>query len=160
MSFEVKIGVCKDAKNKVSKSPSWNYTLSGQLKDSCDILNPTIRLIIGDSKDIKLPTITKCNYMYIDNFNRYYFITGFNIVRNTVLEVTGHVDVLNTYKDQIKANTGLILRSESNYSKFLDDGAFKIFSNPYVVTKKLTGESFAKNPSFILAVSGGGKKSP
>ena len=55
MSFEVKIGVCKDAKNKVSKSPSWNYTLSGQLKDSCDILNPTIKLIIGDSKDIKLP---------------------------------------------------------------------------------------------------------
>ena len=159
MRFEVKIGICKDAKNKESKSPSWNYTISGLLKDRCDILNPTIRLIIGDSKGIKLPTITKCNYMYIDNFNRYYFITGFNIVRNTILELTGHVDVLNTYKDQIKANTGLILRSESNYRKFLDDGAFKIFSNPYVVTKKLTGESFAKNPSLILAVSGGGHKS-
>lgn len=154
MSFEVKIGVCSDAKNKVTKSPSWTYTLTGTLKGACDLLNPTVRLIIGDSKDIKLPTISKCNYMYIANFNRYYYITSQNIVRNTILEVSGHVDVLNTYKDEIRKNSGLILRSQSNYNKFLDDGCFKVYSNPYIVTKKFTGETFAKNPSFLLAVSG------
>lgn len=154
MSFTVSIGHCKDPHNKINKSYTATYSLEGTLKDGCDIINPVIRLRIGDSQDIKVPTITKCNYMYISNFNRYYWITDFNIYRNTVLDVTGHVDVLKTYSSEILSNSGLILRSQSNYTKMLDDGCFKVYADDHIVAQKFTGQTFTQG-SFVLAVAGG-----
>lgn len=155
MSFEIQIGHMTNPENKINKTFNATYTLEGTLKDDCDIINPTIRLRTGDNGDgIFVQTISKCNYMYIDKFNRYYYITGFNVVRNVILDVSGHVDVLKTYASKILANSGLVLRSQSNYNKLLDDGCFKVYNDDHIVVEKFTGSTFTDG-TFILAVSGG-----
>lgn len=156
MSFAIKIGNTSDPRNKVNKTFNSVFELEGTLKDSCDILNPTIQLRIDPDISLYIPELTSCNYMFIHNFsNRYYYITDFKTLRNGLAEITGHVDVLKTYASEILSNTGLILRSQSNYTKMLDDGCFKVYSNDHVVTQKFTGDQFTSG-SFILAVAGGG----
>lgn len=161
MSFEVRLGVTESPRNKISKSlvgHNWTYTLEGTLRDACSIMNPSIEIRTGQTTDIALPTLSKCNYMYIPNFNRYYFITDITSYRNTLAIVHGHVDVLKTFEDQIKDNTALVKRaSDKNYyTKMLDDGCFKVRANPHIVVKRLTGDTFTNKGEFVLAVSGSG----
>lgn len=148
-----------DPRNKIDKKFSAEYNLEGTLREVCDVSNPSIDIRIGDSVSIKIPTLTKCNYMYIPNFNRYYYITNIRIIRNTIANITGHVDVLKSFSSEIKANSALVKRSsqKSVYKKMLDDGCFKVYNNPHIVTKKFNGKTFSKTPDFVLAVSGGGK---
>lgn len=153
MSFKIEIGTTKGPKNKIKKEFTVVATFEGVLNDSCSILNPVIRFRTGSSQDYMLKDINQCNYMYIENFNRYYFITDFNIIRNGIIDISGHVDVLMTYADEILANPGLILRSESNYSKLLDDGCFKVYNDDHIVCKKFDGNTFTDG-TFILAVAG------
>lgn len=152
MSFAIQIGRSKSETNSINKSVTWIRTIEGTLKNETSIIDPEIMIEVKD--EISLPSLTTCNYLYIERFKRYYFIRNVRSVRNNIAVISAHVDVLYTYGDEIKKNQGLILRSASNFSKMLDDGTFKIYSNPHIVTKKLTGETFASNPKFILAVSG------
>lgn len=156
MSFVVKVGKCIDPRNKINKTFNTTFELEGTLKDQCDLLNPTIQIRLVADESLYLPNLAKCNYMYIENFGgRYYYITDFKTIRNSMAEITGHVDVLKTYSSEILANTGLILRSQSNYNKLLEDDCFKTFSNDHVVALKFTGDQFTAG-TFVLAVSGGG----
>lgn len=154
MSFQIQIGTTKQPVKALDKNPSWSFTLDGTLRNKTSILSVDIIIRVGDSAGIHINELATCNYMYIERFKRYYFIDDVISLVNTTAEIKGHVDVWGTYKTQIRANTGIILKSASSYSKMLDDGSFKIYNNPWIVTKKLTGETFSKSPTFILAVSG------
>lgn len=162
MSFNIYLGNTDAPRKSIHKNPSFpdKYKFSGTLKDDCDILNPTFRIRTSESANVWVPEVSQCNYMYIENFKRYYFLTDFHIIRNQILEVSGHVDVWYTYRDEIKSNMGLILRASkaSLYNKLLVDDKVKIYNNPYIVLKNFSGDVFPENNTFILAVSGGGRK--
>lgn len=163
MSFPIVLGYTESPHNKVNKVFHEWHSLTGELRGSSSIITPTI--LIRQTSDMTIGNesqpLSKCNYMFINNFNRYYYITDIISVRNSAVEIHGRVDVLKTYADEIYDNSGYILRSasRSNVSRYLDDDHIKIYANPHIVTKKLTGDTFAENPTFILAVSGGGSSS-
>lgn len=75
------------------------------IKDTLDVLNPVFELDYDSS-------ILSCNYMYVQDLGRYYFINNIEII-NHVITITGHVDVLKTYSSQIKA--GKCTATRSNY---------------------------------------------
>lgn len=52
------------------------------------------------------------NYCYIPSIKRYFFITNCNIRRNGIVFITLHVDVLQTYKEQIN-NAKIRLKNNS-----------------------------------------------
>lgn len=131
-------------KNKVGKTLSKVVELNGTLKDGADIINPSITV-----HDINSAT---CNYMYIPNFNRYYFITDVKNVRNGLWVVNAHVDVLETYKNTIKGQTAIVSRQENNWNMFLNDNNFKTQQNSDIITKEFP--SGFSGRSFVLAVSG------
>lgn len=159
MSFEIQIGHMTSPENAIKKTFKATYTLTGTLNDGCSVIDPVVRLRIGEKGNgIYVPTITECNYMYIENFNRYYYITNINVTRNTILDVSGHVDVLMSYADEILVNSGLVLRSQTKFNKLLDDGCFKVYNDDHIVVEPFNGAEFT-NGTFILAVSGGGKQS-
>ena len=120
--------------------------LSGYLRDDSSVIDPVI-LVEGN-----ISTIAGCNYMTISEFGRSYFITNIESVRNNLVRVTGHVDVLTTYKDAILANTGIIRRQENLWNLYLDDGSFKVYNNPIILTRAFP--SGFNTMSFILAVAG------
>ena len=99
-------------------------TVSGTFKNPVDILNPTVQF------ELPISDLGKYNYMYISDFGRYYFITGWTMISGAtysvsdstaLFEITSHVDVLYTYKTKITANTGLIRRQASQLNPFYID---------------------------------------
>ena len=74
------------------------------------------------------------------------------MVRNGLWQISGHVDVLSTYKDAILQNRAIIQRSESNYNLKLNDGLFKTQQNPRITTIPF-GTGFTTS-NYVLALAG------
>ena len=132
-------------KNAVNKSLTEVMTLTGTLRESSSIVDPVIH-ISGDS------TITGANYAYIPEFGRYYFVTEIESVRNGLWRVHMHVDVLYTYRAQIKANSAIIQRNEIDYDLKLNDGLFKVQQNPRIA--QFSFPAGFTNWNFVLAIAG------
>lgn len=135
-------------KNRIGKSISNLYTASGALREGTSIIDPVIRL-----SGVNVPALTNANYMYIPDFNRYYFITDIKSIRNGLIEISGHVDVLQTYSSQIRNNTAIIKRNANSWNLYIEDGLFKTYANPHIFTKEFP--SGFKDPSYVLFVAGG-----
>ena len=86
----------------LDKELELQITLSGILREESSIIDPSI--LVEDLDDY----ITDINYAYIPEFGRYYFITNIESVRNHLWRLSLHVDVLHTYADGIRANSGII----------------------------------------------------
>lgn len=121
-------------------------TLSGTLKSSTSIIDPVI-LIEGD-----LSSFVNCNYMTIPIFGRSYFINDIKSVRSNLFEISGHVDVLSSFASGIRVNNAIIRRQENDWNLYLNDGSFRTYQNPMVLTKEFP--SGFSTQEFVLAVAG------
>ena len=133
-------------KNKVFKSVTDIVTLTGTLKTGTSIVDPVI-IVAGDISDV-----VGCNYMSISEFGRLYFVNDIVSIKSNLFEVHGHCDVLSTYKDGIMTNSAIIKRQESKWNLYLNDGSFKVYQNPIVLTKAFP--SGFTTQEFVLAVAG------
>lgn len=106
---------------------------SCQITENCDVTNPRIILDMN-SGDIS------ANYMYIPDFNRYYYITGINILNGNQTEITGHCDVLMSFWTYIKNCQCTAGRSSSNFDDYLDDPMVSIKDTYRTETRRLSGE--------------------
>lgn len=132
---------------RIGKNLTTKHSESCILKDGASVENPVI--LISNSN------MTDCNYMYIPDFGRYYFINDIVSVRQGLWEIHAHVDVLETYKTQIKACSATFKRQENLFNMDLDDPEFKVYNNLDCVTKVFSGGSLNKNMSYVLVTAGG-----
>lgn len=130
----------------LDKDLELQLTLSGILREESSIIDPSI--LVEDLDDY----ITDINYAYIPEFGRYYFITNIESVRNHLWRLSLHVDVLHTYADGIRANSGIIERNENLYDLQLNDGLFKTRQNPRIAQYPFPSGFNTWN--FVLAVAG------
>lgn len=116
-------------------------------KDATSIINPIITVE-------NFGNITSCNYVYISDFHRYYFIRTMTVEAQRV-SMQLEVDVLGTYKDQIKNQTCIIKRQEAkNKANFyLDDEKYKALEYSRIQCRSFP-YGFTEN-EFILTVAGG-----
>ena len=149
MSFKIKLFYNESEPEKVSKSLTEKADLSCVLRDGCSLIDPVV--ILETTHEI----ISATNYVRIPQFNRYYYVNNIRSVRNGLYELSCHVDVLHTYRSEIKANKAIIHRSENNYELNFDDGSLKTFNNPKVTTKSFPN-GLITTTEFVLAVAGGG----
>ena len=143
--MDIKIYNNTSEKVKVGKTLINVRDISGELKEACDIINPVI-IISGEN-------LSSYNYLYIPIFNRYYFIIDIKVIRNNLWEISCHCDVLETYKDSIKANTAIIKRQESIWDLYLNDEKFKAESTNKTATIMFPQNHF-NTVNFILTVAG------
>ena len=127
-----------------SKSQIGN-TLTGSLRSESNILTPSI-LIEADIDDL-----TTCNYF--STFGRFYYVTDIRSIRTGVCEISGRVDVLETYRHQIGGCMIIVKRQKGAWNLYIDDGSFITYANDKWYTKNFTA-AFSSN-SFVLVVSGG-----
>lgn len=131
MAISVDFGINTDDERVITKTIDWIKT-----NVSCDIFNPTDRLdpilmIKNEGTTTNtLFNIKECNYMNIEAFGRKYFITQIEGDAAKVLYVYGHVDVLGTYDEAIRACECTAARSTSHYNYYLQDNS-RLF-NTYV----------------------------
>lgn len=91
------------------------------LKQPTDLVNPT--LILSNSK------IMDSNYLYIPQLKRYYFINNITLTNSHTYEIKCHVDVLETYKEDLKNISAFILRQENIYNVNFNDSLLPIRSD-------------------------------
>ena len=103
--MNITLYVNNSEKNKIGKNLTNDFTLSGTLRDATNIINPVIL--------IELNEIGNYNYCYISEFNRYYFITDITIIRTGLFAISLMVDVLESFKTDIK-NLSVILLNTQN----------------------------------------------
>lgn len=108
----------------VDKNMTQVSALTGNLREESNVVNPQIL--------IEATSITGVNYAYIPAFGRYYFITEIESVRTNLWRIHMHVDVLYTYRSQIRSNKALVYRQQNNFDLLLDDGIFRCKQNPRV----------------------------
>ena len=52
------------------------------------------------------------NYIYIPDWIRYYFVTNIKLLSGGIMEISCHIDVLNSFKNAILASNAICVRSE------------------------------------------------
>ena len=92
------------------------------------------------------------NYAYITEFGRYYYITNIVCVGD-LFEVHMHVDVLMSFKGDIRSNSAVVSRQENVYNLYLQDGVFKTYSQPHM--QVIQFPSGFTDFEFIFSVAGG-----
>ena len=90
--------------NVVNKAISEIDEVVVQYKEPCDMLNPVIILPLRSN-------YLKCNYIYLSDFNRYYFVEEITCERQRLL-ISCRVDVLYSNRSKIKSLKGYCVRNE------------------------------------------------
>lgn len=145
MAFTVKLQNNTSEANKLVKNVSDVLSVTGTLKEGTSVIDPVI-MVETDTPPVGV------NYMTIDTFGRKYFIKDIKNVNNKLWEIYGHVDVLYTYANQIKACSGVVAKQENNYNLYLNDTDYKCYSDPYVET--MAFPSGFNTYQFVLACVG------
>lgn len=144
--FNIVLQVNSSEKERLDKNITDIATISGTLREKTSLIDPVI-VIEGD-----LSNYVNCNYMTIQAFNRSYFINNITSVSNNLFEISAHVDVLTTYKTQIRTNDAIIARQEKKWNLYLNDGVFKTYQNPFIVTKAFPSGFTSQH--FVFSVAG------
>ena len=147
MSFSAVLKVNSSPVEKIGKTLSEGLSFDVELKAGTSVLKPVLLLASPSG-------LAGYNYMYISEFGRYYFIDDIKSVRNGQWEISAHVDVLETYKDKILANTGVIRRQQNRFNTYLNDPEWRVYANENVVAYKFSTTPFSKTLQFVLAVAG------
>lgn len=97
---------------------------NGVLREEVDILSPSF----NTTDNVPLG----CNYAYIPDFRRWYYVT-IEVIRTGIRRVTMHVDVLMTWKDAIKqskcvANRTAHQGTKGNINMFVPDKHLPMFT--------------------------------
>lgn len=133
-------------KNQLTKNLTDATTISCTLKISKSVTDPVF--ITGYSASLMGYT-----YAYIADWGRYYFIESIEVSPGQELVLHLHVDVLATYATQIKASTARIVRSASNYDKYIADSMIINKAQTKITQKKL-GSGFTGANKYYIMIGG------
>lgn len=134
-------------KNVIEKTIDSLLPLNGNLKSDSSITDPVIL--------IEMETPISHNYCYIPSFNRYYFIVDIRNIRNNLWELHLHVDVLMSFKEDIKKSVAIMDSTESeNISTYLDNGIYRTLAKDKTDIISFSS-GFNDEGEYILITAGG-----
>lgn len=130
--------------NKVDKTISKIIELEGSLLEATSLVNPSVKVffnpedmngyVVEDNQayivfnGLKITWdsfiynyVLSANYAYIPLFNRYYVINDIISIRNNIWRLNMSVDVLMSYKKEIRNLYAFVTRNEFDYNKYIKD---------------------------------------
>lgn len=144
MTFTIKLYKMSCEKNRLNKSDFLDDEIIFDdciLKEGTSIVNPTINLRVVDRVPTPRPIITS-NYCYIEEFGRYYFIKNISSLYSGLWQLDLEIDVLMTYKDQIKTNVAIVSRNEFDFNNYIVDNKIAYKSNPIIEQIEVDNDLF------------------
>ena len=151
--MQINLFTCNAERNRVVKTDyiSNRFVLEGTLRSSSSVTNPVITIEKATN-----PVNYNYNYMYIEEFGRYYFIDDIVSINNKLWEIHASVDVLYSFADEILSNSAIIEKSEDedNANLYLDDGSFVMDTRLFNTLIEFPN-GFNSNGSYILICAGG-----
>lgn len=145
--MEIRLYVNSSEKNQIGKLLSSELILSGSLRDTSSIINPII-LIQADN-------ISNYNYVYIAEFNRYYFMQNIISIRTGLWQIELSVDVLESFKNEIKKLSVILKNTEvTGLTKYISGGVWQT-NVKETTTIKSFPSGLNNEGEFILITAGG-----
>lgn len=147
MAFTIVLQNNTSAKNVVNKTLAAVLSLSGELKEDCDLSNPKIV--------IQSQTVPDFNYFTIDAFKRNYYKTALVNIAADLWEISGRVDVLNSFKNYLGNQKAILSDTRET------GGDAYILNDVYMTTVKTKTDIMAfpdgllDDGEFILVTAGG-----
>lgn len=133
--------------NKLEKRIDELEVIDIALKSNDSVTNPTIRFKVADN--IKI-----ANYMWIEAYKRYYFITDKRPLTGGLWEVTGHVDVLMTWRVNIRRLSGIVKESGNLGSNYLPGQQWVSSVKDSTYIKAFPGQLLDEG-EYVLITAGG-----
>lgn len=115
--MELSLYISTDDENVINKEMVLQKKIEIKLKDNVDLISPIIILKDDDSLNIM-----NCNYCYLNELKRYYFIRDIALMNGNMFKLILECDVIESFKDDI-------LNSQCKYNRIIKDGDFMEF--PY-----------------------------
>ena len=150
----MQIVLYKSHSEKNALTKTWSTT-SGDIKtyntayavDQVDLLAPDITLA-----DTGLEAF---NYMHIPELNRWYYIKPV-ITATGYYRLNAHCDVLMSHAAAIRAQSGILARSETVFNTYLSDRVFNALVYRRTQTIPFPGHPFTTSSGgYFLATTGG-----
>ena len=139
---------------QVNKSLSTGVSIAGVLRDVTETENPKIiGLDISTLSNTDKAAVLAANYVYITEFNKYYFIAKHYKRNDKLIDFDLSVDVLQSFSSQILEQFCLIERSENYNSPYINDSMRPSYNFPMVLTKAFSGSFNALHYYLTVASS-------
>lgn len=135
--------------NTINKQLGEFTAIEGDLRQTFDVLRPTVTL-----RKQPRPTF---NYCYIPDLGRYYFVDRVSFEGNNAYELSLLVDVLQTYKDEIKNATGNITRRD-NPDKYVSNRNTVYSRVPHFVKAEFSNKGLLNDSGNMVMVTIKGNK--
>ena len=87
--------------------------ISGVFRDDFSVISPSVI--------IEYDQFPNFNYVYVEAFNRYYFVRDITSIRKNLWEIDLSIDVLMTYKRAIYDSYAFVDRNELEFDPFIED---------------------------------------
>ena len=143
---------CTAENNRVDKESfiSNSFQLEGTLRNESSVIDPVITV------EKTNPARYNYNYMFIEEFKRYYFINNIVHLRENLWEIHAHVDVLYTWLGDIKNSKCIVDKTQNpdDSNMYFDDGSFVMDSRKYNVVRSFSS-GFNDGGQYILICAGG-----
>lgn len=97
-----------------------------EFKEDTSITNPTF-ILRTQSK------VLTANYIYVPDLSRYYYINDYTVSHQRIY-INCHVDVLMSFKNEIRNQNVIVNRNTNLFNMYLDDPKYKIQSRTSVRT--------------------------
>ncbi len=141
-------------KSVFSLSSHGSSEFNVEIKENTSVINPSF--IIRFPGGLGLSDYSTINYCYCSSLNRYYFVNNITLLTGQRLQFDCHIDVLETYKYQLKNIKAEIYRSEQKNirSRFMIDDRLPVECKRTV--EKRTIGNVGTGVTYCLTVAGGG----
>lgn len=149
--MQIKLFSCNAERNRINKQQyiQNEYCLNGSLRKETSVKD----IVIGIERDNFIPY--KYNYMYISEFQRWYFINDIISVRNNYWEIHASVDVLYSFIGDIYSSEAIVEKAEAiNENLYLNDGSFVMDTRKYNEIIEFPN-GLNTNGEYVLICAGG-----
>ena len=102
--------------NSTKQPVTASVSVQGVMIEDTSLMNPVFKLSLAANP-------IGCNYAFVSDFQRYYFITDISTHQN-FWYISCTCDVLATYKTEIGSGSHYVLRSASSYDGEIEDGIY------------------------------------
>lgn len=143
-----------DDKRKLTKNLGQAWQITGTMRSIIDVIDPVIQIEHTQTAQID---ITKYNYIYIPDFNRYYFINDISADTDKLWSIKCHVDVLMSFADELKTVNVIASRNSNVINYYLNDSDVPLNAYSNVATFIFDGgESFRTDidTPYVLVAAG------
>lgn len=121
--------------------------VAGILKGDASITSPVFILQSNNNY------LSGVNYLYWQETGRYYYIDDIELMTGGRMVFYCSVDVLQSFATQIKAQTAIIDKQESENNMYFNDGSFRKDSREFYTVRSFPN-GFNDNGEYILITAG------